>query len=472
MTLFATLALVVVLVVRPQEIWPVLESLRLLNVLTALSLLGVVIDYSRGKLGSLYTPQLPFALGFVLTCFVVTVLALGLGIAWGTVTNTVVIPAIFMIVVMYGATTTEGLRAALWTLVLLCAFVSAVAVHQGLQPPVCMQNAEDESGERHPDPTTADGRVCGIKSDCSEHGEWSDDWVCERVGLFGTFSTGRRVRYRGQLGDPNELSVYIGAAIPLLLGLGGRSRPGEGASASKPKRSTSVVLGSILLVVVGLVAVIMSQSRGGQLVVGTVFLVLFLSRFGAKGLVPAALLAMPVLLLGGRDDADAEGSSEERTAVLLDGVSMVIGRPLRGVGVDQFADNLSGVHLTAHNSYLLAAAETGLFGFFLWTGMFWASLKIALTVWKRASLPQEIRALGQALFVSYVGLAVGIFFLSFTYKQLLFVWFGLAGSLYLLARRTDPALRVTVGFRDALGLVTFDLGILTAIWTYTRTHGH
>jgi O-antigen ligase len=223
---------------------------------------------------------------------------------------------------------------------------------------------------------------------------------------------------------------------------------------------------------IGLYAVILSQSRGGQLVVATVLTLLFVSRFGKKGIAIAIALALPVLLLGGRSDSEADESAMDRLEVLTDGISIVITHPFRGVGVAQFSDQVaSSTHLSAHNSYLLAAAEVGFPGFFFWSAIAWTSLKIPLTAIKTASLPAELRTIANALVASFCGIAVGIFFLSFTYKQLLFVWFGLAGAFYGIMRDADPTLRVRIGWKDCVGVASANFAIIGLLYVYTRARG-
>jgi O-antigen ligase len=285
-------------------------------------------------------------------------------------------------------------------------------------------------------------------------------------------STGLRVRWRGQLDDPNELSVFIGAVIPLLFAIGmptGKS----GSQLSGASRGALITL-AIVMLGLGLYAVILSQSRGGQLVVAAVFTVYFVSKFKTKGLVLAALFALPVLLFGGRDDSAADESAQERIELLYEGVSLVIAHPFRGVGVDQFADRVqASTHLTAHNAYLLAAAEVGFPGFFFWSGLMWSSFKIPLTILKKPvdAITPELRSLAMALAVSFFGIAVGIFFLSFTYKQLLFVWFGLAGALYGVMKEIDPAFEVKVGRKDLLGIIVADVTMIGLLYVYTRARG-
>jgi hypothetical protein len=467
-TFFASLVLVFVLVIRPQEIWLSLGALRLLDVLTGLSLLGLIVEAALGRLKNLYSPQLPFLGAFIATCYFVTALALGVGRAVTLGNSDVAIPAVFMLSIMYGSRTLPRLRAMTWMILLLGAFVAAVTVHQGSRDPVCIEKTPDESGDLEVSIENADGRVCGRPTDCREEGHMEREWACERLGLFKTISTGRRVRWRGQLNDPNELSVFIGAVIPLLFAVGLPIR--NAASHRGPGQQKLLAVLALAMVGVGLYAVILSQSRGGQLVIATMFTIMCVSRFGKRGIALAILLALPVLLFGGRDDADADASSSERLELLTEGVSLFIAHPFRGVGVEQFADQVnSPLHQTAHNSYLLAAAEVGFPGFFFWSGIVWTSLKIPLTAVKAASLPAEIRAIATALLVSFSGIAVGIFFLSFTYKQLLFIWFGLAGALYGIVREADPTVRVKVGWRDWVGVTLADATLLALLYVYTRT---
>ncbi len=467
MTFFASLVLVFVLMIRPQEIWPALEALHLLEVFTALAVLGLVVDIGLGRQKNLYSPQLPFLALFLVTAYLVTALCLGSGRAIELGNK---VPAIFMLAVMYGASTVSRLRAMIWLIIFLGAFVSVVAVHQGMTPATCIQKTADESGELQPDPDTADGRACGLPSDCRREGEFDVEWVCEHIGMFSTMSIAGRVRWRGQLNDPNELSVFIGAVLPLLFAVGLPFRN----AASKRGPPAQQVLSALAFVMIGLglFTVILSQSRGGQLVIATVFAFLFVQRFGWKGLAIAAIFALPVLLLGGRSDEAADESASDRAELLTEGVSLIIAHPLRGVGLAQFSDQVnSWLHLSAHNSYLLAAAETGMFGFLFWSGLLWMSLKIPITALRTPSLPDEIRAMARALLASFTGIAVGIFFLSFTYKQLLFVWFGLAGAFYGVMRQADPELKMKVGWRDWVGVALADVGIIALLWVYTRTRG-
>ena len=173
MSFFASLILVIVLVIRPQEIWPSLDALHLLDVATGLVVLGLLVEVALAKHAHLYSPQLPLLGAFIATAYFVTTVALGTGRALPLGFSDAAIPAVFMLAIMYGSSTLPRLRAMIWTLLLLAGFVAAVAVHQGLSSPVCIEETADESGAFEPDLDKIDGRVCGIASDCRQEGDWA-----------------------------------------------------------------------------------------------------------------------------------------------------------------------------------------------------------------------------------------------------------------------------------------------------------
>lgn len=456
MSFFATYVLVLILIVRPQEIWPFLAAFRLLDVFTGLTVLGLAVDRFSGKKFA-FSSQLPLLGAFVAWAYLATTFAVGRD-APALVTQRVLIPAIFMIAVMFSVRSYGQLKSLMALLVTLSFLVSVVAIQQGYAEPVCIELAPDldDLPDSMPDLGEPDGRDCETAHSCTKGGTPGADYVCERLGWFNTVSIQRRVRWRGQLGDPNELSVFIGAVIPLLFAIVvGTSR----------KLLSAIAL---LLVGVGLFAVILSQSRGGQLVVAAVFGIYFVSRLGAKGLVAGMVLALPVLLLGGRSDPMAEASSGERTELLYEGISMLLHHPIIGVGVDQFREHVA-MRLTAHNSYLLAASELGVPGLFLWSSLYWASVKIPWTVLRRPPLMLDpaVKSMAMGLVVSFVGMAIGIFFLSFVYKQLLFLWFGMAGALYSVVKGKHPTFEVKMG-RDYWLVMLFGLTIIFFIFGYSR----
>jgi O-antigen ligase len=451
--------LVFVLLVRPQEFVPSLRSAGLLNVCAGVAALGIAIELALSKQAPPRSPQLPWLGAFVGWCFLVTVGRLGLGgfsIAW----QHVGLSAVFLLVIALAAGSMARWRAIAALLVAIGVFLSCTCIHQSRQPPQCIAidtsaSEGERSGEGEPD-----GRDCDSAWTCEQEGAPRTVYVCEKVGLFGTFTEGMRVRWRGTLGDPNELALALGAAMPLAL-----------AFASGPARRRSKVIVAVVIAL-ALVCVVLTGSRGGQLVVLTVFGVYFVRRYGFKGALVGAVLALPVLLFGGRAGEEAESSSAERIELLYLGMDMIRAYPVLGVGAGQFVDHAFN-GMTAHNSYVLAAAELGLPGSLLWLMLVYSSVKIPWVVATRPppELGENVRPFALALVVAFAGILVGVFFLSFCYKALLFVYFGLSGALYGAVRRACPSFDASISAKEVGRVVLADLAVLALVLAYSHAKG-
>jgi hypothetical protein len=451
-----TLLLVFVSLLRPQEFIPALRPLSILNLCAAVAVLGLAFELTLGKQRPPWTPQLPWLAAFVAWSFLVTVRwvgSQGLSIVW----ESVGLSTIFMLVVAFSARTLPRFRAIAAMLVAIGAVLSAVCIHQAHQPAECIVIDTSGKGGETSGEGTPDGRGCDSAWECERDGHPNTTYECEKVGLFGTFTTGKRVRWRGTLGDPNELALAIGAILPFSLAFAAASR----------KFWVNVV--TIVLLGASLVTVILTSSRGGQLVVLTVFGVYFVRRYGWKGLLVGALVAMPVLLYGGRAGEEADSSELERIDLLYEGMDMIRAHPLIGVGVEQFFENIPTA-MTAHNSYVLACAELGFPGSVLWMMLVYTSIKIPWTVLSRppAGLDARVRPFALALLVSFLGILVGIFFLSFCYKAFLFIYFGLSGALYGVVRRASPEFDVHVTAKEIARVVVADVAVLAFVLVFSH----
>ncbi len=177
-----------------------------------------------------------------------------------------------------------------------------------------------------------------------------------------------------------------------------------------------------------------------------------------------ALSALPLLAFGGR--SGGEESTMERTETLHEGFLFFKAHPLFGLGHNQFVENW---FITAHNSYLLAAAELGFVGMVLFLALLWFSTKIPFAIAGARSpyFTPDLRAYGLALGVSWLGILVSIFFLSMNYHPITHVFFGLSAALEAIARRQDPRFRVRFGPADLAGVGVMSIGILTFIGIYS-----
>jgi hypothetical protein len=461
MALFGALLLVFILFIRPQEFLPALQSLSLLNVATGLAALGVAIEVGTGKLKSLWTPQLPFLAAFLVWCVFVTLIKAGTSAVLDMKT-TVLFSTIFMFVVMYAGASVTSFRAITTLLLAIAMALSVICSHQSAAPFQCIVLEKDENGEVAHDQSAgeSDGRPCDNWHDCvKQTKDFVDDFVCEKPGLFKTFTVAHgRVRWRGTLADPNELSLAIGAAMSFAFAVHAGSR----------KKWRHLMLGASIALAT--YCVVLTGSRGGVLVLLAVLGTYFVKRYGARGVVLGMAAGAPVLMLGGRSGEDAESSSLERLGALYEGMDFVKANPLFGLGQGQFTENY---FITAHNSYVLAASELGFPGMLLWTALVYVSVKIPYVIASRPppDLDPRLVPYGFALVTSFAGILVGIFFLSFCYHNMLFIYFGLSGALFLAAKRSSPRFEVKVSAKEIALLACADAALLALLFVYTRIKG-
>ncbi|WP_394826572.1 O-antigen ligase family protein [Pendulispora albinea] len=466
MGLVGAVLLVVTIFLRPQEVFPFLQGLGFLNIVTGLAVLGIIIEFASGRTRSAWTPQLPYLLAFAIWCFLCTLVKTGRGELMHTV-NTVAFSTIFMLVIAYATRGYHRFAVMAVTLVGIAVALSSFGIVQSQGEFECIIISGEDLAAGDKSTGTPTGRSCVLSPrECDEDarrdgmdmGEGSE-FLCEKPGPFHTFTIGHgRVRWRGVLADPNELALAIGAAFAFCFAL---------YSSLETKMRHAFFLG-----VLGLAAfcVIQTQSRGGVLVLAAVLGAYFIRRYGYKGAFAGVSMALPLIMFGGRGGEEAESSSLERLGALYEGVDMFRASPIFGVGQGQFVENY---FITAHNSYLLAAAELGLPGLFLFSMLLYVSMKIPYVVafhWVD-DLDERLRPFALSLFVAFVGILIGITFLSFCYHAMLFIYLGLAGALYGAVKQTSHEFRIKVSWKEYLAVLTADVAIMSFLFVYTRIKG-
>lgn len=437
--------------IRPQEFIPSLQQVPFLYIFFALALFGLAVDLRLRQARLIAAPQLGWVIGFFIWALFSA--AHRLPSETQTYATDLVIPITFYFVISQGVQSFRAFSAVAAVVLVIVLFLASVGVHQGLAPFGCFKldpTAADASG-------TWDGRLCGKVDECGQGDAEPDaNYVCEHVGLFDTSSVADgRVRYRGSLNDPNELALTLSAGLPFAFAFFERKR--------------SLLRLALLVVSVALigVCVVMTRSRGGQLVFLTVLAVYFTKRYGVRGLLIAAVVAAPLLLIGTGERGDAEASSEERIQMMNQAIKLFFWFPLRGVGFEQI---LEYNPLTAHNSYALAAAELGLPGMILWTSLLYLSIKILITILRRYGNDRDAlaaRTWAVALLASLAGMSVGIFFLSFCYHIVFWIYIGLVGALWQACRAHDDELEVRLDGTDLYKLLVIDVALVFVIWAYT-----
>jgi O-antigen ligase len=454
------IGLVFLIYVRPQEYFGPLRAVPFLYLWFGLWLLGLVIDLRIGNVRWRKTPQLWLVLGFFAYAST-TALVHGPGNAAKAVTTLAVCMALYLGIAhaVQSFRALELVSAAVLAVVL---FVCGVGAEQGFAPYGCV--VIDESSPTDTASGKFDGRPCETSRTCYQgDAEPEAEYMCERIGLFGTTSIGQgRVRYRGTLQDPNELALAGGAGLPLAFALGRRKRSVKHG-----------LLVALTLALVGVCAVL-TASRGGQLVFLAVLGVFFVKRFGFGGLAVGGLLALPLLVLGGRGGEEAASSTVERIDCWAEALSMWRSHPFAGVGLGRFNEYH---YMTAHNSYLLTLAELGLPGMLLFTAILYLSAKIPVEVLRRFPRPRRgepddeaevARRWAMAYLAAFAGLAVGIFFLSFSYHYVLWIYLGLSGALYSAVRSHAPWFRVRLRALDLLAIGLIDTLVIVLVFVYTH----
>jgi hypothetical protein len=499
MAAWVACALCALVIIKPQEFIPALAGLPLVHLAFGAALVAAARDVVWRRVALSLAPQVPFVLAFFGWALLVTAIKRPAAAPEQAVAFAIL--AGLFVVVAVGCASGAGLRAFAILLVASAALVTAVALEQSRRPFGCFLGAPDDWEGRGE--LTFDGRPCTSVLDCRKDAPVPDgNYRCERPGPLGTATIGGRVRYRGSLADPNELSLAISMAVPFALALADRRGPaGRGpvqglrpyAPAGRyPRRESGrapvflppllddrllrgaagAVRGVPAFALLGAigVVVVLSQSRSGLLVFLAVLGIHAVRRVGAWGLVVGCMVAPPLLLLGGRSGAEADDSSNERAEILREAFDFI--RQTRGVGLGagQFTDE-SSIGLTAHNAYVLAAAETGIIGLFLFGLGLYLSLKVPFAIWfsGRDTDPRLAR-LAPALAVSLCGAALGLVFLSWTYKDILYLIMGASAALYSAARARDPSLRVRLSWSEAALVCLALLGLLTGVYLGARLH--
>ncbi|MGZ3787734.1 MAG: O-antigen ligase family protein [Bacteriovorax sp.] len=189
-----------------------------------------------------------------------------------------------------------------------------------------------------------------------------------------------------------------------------------------------------------------SKSRGAVLGMGALAVTWFCLKSRNKKLAMYIVLIGLFLGLGAmsliqRNSDDVEGSTANRKIYWLAALNMGVRNPLLGVGYYSYHLNLlrytnghvgtEGQFKTAHSTWLLAMAETGIVGFVFYMGIWIFSLRSAWAM--RVEHPEFILAI-----LSY---GTAITFLSHTYMLYPYILLGLtvaSGEFYLKKEELAP----------------------------------
>ncbi|MBX3155764.1 MAG: O-antigen ligase family protein [Deltaproteobacteria bacterium] len=434
-------ALTIFILARPQEFFPLLQRVPFLHLFTALAVLGWVIDVRLRRTQPVGTPVLPWAIAF-LGWAILTVAAVVPDLMIGKTIEMVILFALYG-TIAHGIQKWRTFQVYAAVLMSVMMFIALVCFHQGRSEKQCV-GGQELDGEVAGKP---DGRPCETNETCyGADGEPGLEYRCEYVGLFGTYSQEERVRYRGDMQDPNEVCIAIVAGgMSLLIAFLRRKK--------NPLVQFACVGGTIIVIL----TVLATQSRGGLVGVALVFGIYMYRRFGIWSIVPAIAAAMPLLLLGGRSGEKADMSTQLRYEAWATGLRMWKSSPIFGVGAGQFNEHH---FLTAHNSFVLTLAEMGLPGMVLFICLIYLTIKsLIVGLRELAKVPgsQVAQVWGWALLASWAVILFQINTLSYAYKSVLWIFFGLVGAWAGCIRTHHPGFSVKLTWRDLLIIVTGSL---------------
>lgn len=433
------------------------ERVPFLHIFTVLAVFGYLIDVRLRRLQPQPSNMLGWVVAFVL--WAIASVAIKAPTEFNRLALELLVLFAFWGVLAHGIQKLRTFQFVAGITAATCMFIAVVCMHQGFSPMECIGGDETDGAiEGH-----SDGRSCATSMDCrGPDAEPGFDYRCEHVGLFGTYSVDQRVRYRGELKDPNEVALAICAgAIALLIGF-----------ATRQRESSAKRLGLVLVLALAVVTVFLTKSRGGLVAMMLVPALYMVRRHGLATLIPAVFLAVPVLIFGGRSDANAEMSTEMRYDAWATGLDLWHHNPIFGVGARQFAAHH---FLTAHNSFVLTLAELGFVGMVLFCAIIYLSVKtLVVGLRQLAGVPGAASAevWGTALLSAMAGIAFQINTLSFAYHHVLWLFFGLVAAWHSAVRHHKPDFNVRLTMLDLAIVVSACMGYAVVIMpTFLKIKG-
>lgn len=227
-----------------------------------------------------------------------------------------------------------------------------------------------------------------------------------RIRVYsGEYSAGRSSGF----GNPNDYASYLVLFIPLIL------------SSLLFQQTLFKRVGSVLLLLMTLIGLIITGSRGGilslifSLLVGLWALkhekmirfrtIMFVGPFfillcvGSYALAPSQVKETLEKKLDSKQMQGIDRFTSGRTLILRNGLSLFIESPIYGHGQDTFAqlqEQRFGISAVAHNRYLSYMVEYGIIGLAIYIMIL---IKIGRHIWYKIKTSKEFQ--GKVIFMSY-----------------------------------------------------------------------
>jgi len=267
------------------------------------------------------------------------------------------------------------------------------------------------------------------------------------VGWTGIeLSQGTRIQYVGIFNDPNDLGMLFVMCLPFAFYLSSR-----GGLMGLRRLFWWIIIGLLVW------GAYLTNSRGTLLALVAMLGVYVWRKRGpfTAGMLGAAALGGLMMLPSRLQEMEvSEESAMGRVESWYEGIWMFVHNPVFGIGAGGYSD----LHeLTAHNSFVLVLAETGIVGFTIWLAIVGYCFRMMLAVLKRdddiiddvpLDVPDEValadwqrdKALTLTFFMSLTGFFTAAFFLSRSYVVILYLLVALVVAHYSRMRQTYPSL--------------------------------
>ena len=245
--------------------------------------------------------------------------------------------------------------------------------------------------------------------------------------ILGDVAAGGRLQSTGILENSNDIAAILILSVPFIF-----------VFTRYLKSPYLKVLINLLLLAFYGELIWQAKSRGaflgvGALIATSIWLIAKNKKAATIALVGILAVTISLMSLIKRDEADVAGSTENRKIFWQAGIKMGLKNPLFGIGYAGYNNHLfeyadgnvgsEGSNKTAHSTWILALAETGVVGSFFYLGVWIYAL---VQAWRMRELhPEYILAM-----LSY---GTAITFLSHTYILYVYILLGLvvaSGQLY------------------------------------------
>jgi hypothetical protein len=269
----------------------------------------------------------------------------------------------------------------------------------------------------------------------------------------------QRLRGVGIFSDPNDLCLLLTMGIFIAL-----------FSLTDASQGLLRFLWLVPLLLM-LHALLLTYSRAGILSFFVGCAMLVGTRYGwrALALVGAPLVPLGMLAIGGRmaSFSASEGTGQARVQIWSDALDQLRTAPLFGIGFNELGKY---VGKTAHNSFMNAFAELGLFGGTLFFGtFFFAFVQLVRLLQDRAAVRDpELRRLLPFLLAILASFTVGIMTLSRTDTVTTYMLLGMVTAFGNLAAAGAPTLATRLDGRLLQRMALGSAGMLLALYMFVR----